>query len=293
MAIIGLVALAMLSSCASRKDFDAVGYFEAKEITVSAEVTGRITSFHIAEGDTLNPGESVGSIDTTQYYLNKMLLEKNVKSVSSNRPNVSVQTAALQSQLDNLKKEKVRIEKLVNAKAAPSKQLDDINASIASLQSQMRAQKLTLSNNAQSIDAQSSALDIQKALVEDQLTKCRLLAPVGGTVLATYVEPGEFATVGKPLYKVADLSDMTLRAYATSDQLADLKVGQTVKVKAVFGDKNIREYEGRISNIASKSEFTPKNIPTNNERADMVYALKILVPNDGFIKIGTYAEVLF
>lgn len=285
------LAAAAATSCGSEKRFDAAGYFEATEITVSSEATGRILAFDISDGDKITAGETVGAIDSTQLYLNRLLLDKKAESVVSNRPDIPIQTSVLDAQLKTLRAEKARVEKLVKAKAVPTKQLDDINASISQLESQMDAQKSTLQNSAKSIDAQSSAIDIQIALIDDQIAKCRLSAPVGGTVLATYAEVGEFAVAGRPLYKIADLDNMTLRAYVSSAQLARLAIGREVEVEAQFGDNNNRAYKGVVTTISSESEFTPKNIPTDKERADMVYAIKIRVKNDGYIKIGTYAVV--
>lgn len=286
-------ASASLVGCGKNDKYDAAGYFEADEITVSSEVSGRITEFTIDEGDIVEAGQSVGAIDSTQLYLNRLQLQKNVRSVISNRPDVGLQTAALEAKLQNLLSEKERMSKLVSANAAPSKQLDDLNTAVDQLRKQIEAQKRTLNNNAASIDAQSSAIDIQIALIDDQLSKCRLTAPASGTVLTTYTHKGEFAVAGKPLYKIADMEVMTLRAYASSNQLTDLKLGQKVQVKTQFGDNNSHNYEGTLVAIASQSEFTPKNIPTDKERADMIYAIKIRVQNDGYIKIGTYAEVVF
>lgn len=285
------LAAAVATSCDSEKRFDAAGYFEATEITVSSEATGRILAFDISDGDKVTAGETVGAIDSTQLYLNRLLLGKKAQSVVSNRPDITIQTSVLDAQLKTLRAEKVRVEKLVKSKAVPTKQLDDINASISQLESQMAAQKSTLQNSANSIDAQSSAIDIQIALIDDQIAKCRLSAPVGGTVLSTYAEVGEFAVAGRPLYKIADLDNMTLRAYVSSAQLARLAIGREVEVEAQFGDNNNRVYKGVVTTISSESEFTPKNIPTDKERADMVYAVKIRVKNDGYIKIGTYAVV--
>lgn len=283
----------LLSACANKHTADAVGYFEATEVTVSAEANGRIISFNISEGDSIIAGQSVGTIDSTQLYFSKLQLQKNAKAVSSNRPDVESQIAALKIQLTTQQREKKRVEKLLKSNAANAKQLDDINASISLLKSQIAAQRLLLSNSVASVDAQSSAIDIQIAALENQLQKCRMLAPISGTVLNTFMEAGEFAVVGKPVYRVADLGTMYLRAYVTSAQLVDLQLNQEVKVTAQFGDKYSREYIGQITHISAESEFTPKNIPTDDERADMVYAIKIKVKNDGFIKIGTYAEVAF
>ncbi len=288
-----LACLACICSCGGKDSASASGFFEATEITVSSEATGRILDLDIAEGETVREGETVGAVDSLQLYYTKIQLQKNSKSISSNRPDVNVQLSALESQRKQLENEKERISRLVAAQAVPSKQLDDVQASLDQVEKQIKAQRQMLQNNVNSIDAQSSAVDIQIAAVEDQLSKCRLTAPVSGTVLVQYAHKGEFTTVGKPLYKIADLSEMTFRAYVTSAQLAEVRIGQKVKVEAIYGGGVTEEYDGTVSAIASKSEFTPKNIPTDGERADMVYAVKIRVPNDGSLKIGTYGKAKF
>lgn len=291
---ISLVCLIALTavSCRYNGAATASGFFEAEEVTVSSEADGRLLEFNIAEGDVIAVGQSVGAVDSTVLFLNRLQLIKSGQSVQSNRPDVELQIKALEAQLAYQESEQQRIKRLVDASAVPAKQLDDIKASINMLKHQINAQKSMLEGSVGSIDAQSSAIDIQIALLDDRISKCRLTAPVGGTVLTTYVHQGEFTSTGRPLYKVANLDDMFLRAYITSDQLASVKLGQVVAVKAIFGHEQ-RNYTGRVSWIASKSEFTPKNIPTESERADMVYAVKIAVQNDGYIKIGTFGQVNF
>ena len=288
------IALAIIATaCHKEVKFDAAGTFEATEVTVSSEVNGRILSFNVEEGQQISAGQSVGAIDSMQFYYTKLQLQKNGKAVSSNRPDVASQIAALQVQLQTAKTEKVRVEKLLKANTANAKQLDDVNASIALLEKQIAAQKTVLQKSANSIDAQSSAVEIQISQANENLNKCRLCAPASGTVLNKYVEKGEFAVIGKPLYRVADLNTMYLRAYATSAQVAKMKVGQKVKVVAEFGDDNNKTYDGEITFISADSEFTPKNIPTDDERADLVYEFKVRVKNDGYLKIGTYGIVQF
>lgn len=284
----GLLAV----SCKDKQNNVAAGYFEAEEVTVSSEADGVILEFNIHEGDVIKVGQKVGAVDSTALYLSKLQLSKNVKSLESNRPDVQLQIKALKDQLNYQLRERDRIKRLVEADALPAKNLDDINAGIQTLRSQLSAQESLLNGNVRSLDAQSSALDIQRALIQDRIDKCSLRARVAGTVLAKYAHAGEFTATGHPLYKIADLTTMTLRAYVTSDMLSSIKIGDEASVKAIFGNE-VREYKGTVSTIASKSEFTPKNIPTSDERAEMVYAVKILVPNDGYIKIGTYGEVTF
>lgn len=283
-----------LSSCANnRMLYDAEGTFESEEITVSAEANGKILEFDIKEGQEVAAGEIVGAIDSMQLFLTKLQLQKSVKSVVSNKPDVSRQTAALKEQLAKLQKEEVRLKSMFADGAATQKQLDDIASQISVTNAQLSAQKSSLSNSVNSINAQSSSLDMQIAQIEDQLSKCRITVPVNGTVLARYVHAGEFTSVGRPLFKVADLDNVYLRAYVNSAQLSGIKLGQGVKVFADFGGDNIREYDGIIEWISAKSEFTPKNIQTSDERENLVYAVKVAVKNDGFIKLGMYGGIRY
>ena len=228
-----------------------------------------------------------------QLYLQKLQLLKSITSVESNRPSINKQVAAIRAQIANQKVEQKRIQNLLKSNAATSKQLDDINASIAVLQRQLSAQQASLTNSISSINAQSSAMEIQVAQLTDRLNKCIIQSPITGIVLAQYIEAGELATTGKPLFKVANLNSVYLKAYITSSQLADIKLGQQVDVIATFGGDKNRPYKGTITWIADKSEFTPKSIQTKDDRANQVYALKIAVQNDGYIKLGMYGEVIF
>ena len=288
--IYGVTALSAVA-CGRGGDFDATGTFEATEVTVSAEAAGRILSFDIEEGDDLAAGKQIGAIDTVQLYLQKLQLERQRASVVSNRPDIAKQVASLREQIAKQQTERRRVENLLRDGAATTKQLDDIDAQIKVLDGQLEAQLSTLRNNAASIDENSSSIELQIARIEDQLAKCRIASPVAGTVLAKYSEAGELASVGRPLMKVADLDRIYLRAYFTSDQLAALKLGQEVTVTADFGGDSRIDYPGRIVWIASESEFTPKTIQTRDSRANLVYAVKIAVENDGRLKIGLYGEV--
>ena len=281
----------LTAACGRSGDFDATGTFEATEVVVSAEATGRILRFDAEEGDVLEVGRQVGAIDTVQLYLQKLQLERQRASVVSNRPDIAKQVASLREQIAKQQTERRRVENLLRDGAATTKQLDDIDAQIKVLNGQLEAQLSTLRNNAASIDENSSSIDLQIARIEDQLAKCRIASPVAGTVLAKYSEAGELASVGRPLMKVADLDRIYLRAYFTSDQLAGLKLGQEVTVTADFGGDSRIDYPGRIVWIASESEFTPKTIQTRDSRANLVYAAKIAVENDGRLKIGLYGEV--
>ena len=281
----------LAAACGRNGDFDATGTFEATEVVVSAEAAGRILRFDAEEGDRLEAGRQVGAIDTVQLYLQKLQLERQRASVRSGRPDIGKQAASLREQIAKQQTERRRVENLLRDGAATTKQLDDIDAQIKVLDGQLEAQLSTLRNNAASIDENSSSIELQIARIEDQLAKCRIASPVAGTVLAKYSEAGELASVGRPLMKVADLDRIYLRAYFTSDQLAALKLGQEVTVTADFGGDSRIDYPGRIVWIASESEFTPKTIQTRDSRANLVYAVKIAVENDGRLKIGLYGEV--
>lgn len=283
--------LLILAGCSRSESFDATGTFEATEITVSAEASGRILAFDVNEGDRIAQGQTVGTIDTVQLYLQKMQLERQIASVRSNRPDISKQVTALQEQIAQQETERTRVKRLLDDGAATTKQLDDIDATLKILNGQLEATLSTLRNNTASIDENSSSIELQIAQVEDRLAKCRIVSPVTGTVLAKYAETGELASTGRPLMKVADLDHIYLRAYFTSEQLAALQLGQEVTVTADFGADEQYEYPGHIIWIASESEFTPKNIQTRNTRANLVYAVKIAVENDGRLKIGLYGEV--
>lgn len=283
--------LLILAGCSRSESFDATGTFEATEVTVSAEASGRILAFNVNEGDRIEQGQTVGTIDTVQLYLQKMQLERQIASVRSNRPDISKQVTALREQIAQQEAERTRIKRLLDDGAATTKQLDDIDASLKILNGQLEATLSTLRNNTASIDENSSSIELQIAQVEDRLAKCRIVSPVTGTVLAKYAETGELASTGRPLMKVADLDHIYLRAYFTSEQLAALQLGQEVTVTADFGADEQYKYPGHIIWIASESEFTPKNIQTRNTRANLVYAVKIAVENDGRLKIGLYGEV--
>lgn len=288
------VAVALCcAACQSQPDYQATGTFEATEVLVSAEGNGKLMRLDVEEGDVLEGGREVGVIDTVQLYLKKLQLLATRKSVDSQRPDLPKQIAALQQQLAKAIRERDRVKNLLQADAANRKQLDDWEAEIALLERQIDAQRSSLGNNVSSLTEQSSSVGIQVAQVEDQLAKCRITPPITGTVLAKYAEPGELTAVGRPLFKMADLDHIYLRAYITSAQLSQLKVGQQVTVFADYGTDNHKSYPGTVTWISSASEFTPKTILTEDERANLVYAVKIAVKNDGYIKIGMYGGVQF
>lgn len=272
---------------------DASGTFEATETVISAEAAGKIMAFDIDEGDLLTAGQTIGYIDSTQLYLTKLQLQQNQKAILSGRPDTKVQLEALQKELDNALSDKQRIENLVKGNVASQKQLDDANTRIAILQSKMAATKSSLTTTTSTINEQSNTVAIQLASVQDQLRKCRIVNPVNGTVLTKYANAFEVTAPGKPLYKIADLTEMYLRAYITADLFGKAKIGDKVKVSIDAAEGTTKEYEGVIEWISNKSEFTPKTIQTKDERANLVYAVKIKVKNDGLIKIGMYGEVNF
>ncbi len=283
--------LFLIMACNRREDFDAMGTFEATEITISAEMTGRILNFPVEEGDTLIAQQSIGIIDTVQLYLQKLQLERQQASLAAGRPDISKQIASLQEQIIKQQTERRRIESLLKDHAATTKQLDDINAQLNVLNTQLEAQLSTLQNNTVSIDEHVSSIDLQIAQINDKLLKCHIISPISGTILAKYAEAGELATVGRPLLKIADMNRIYLRAYFTSSQLAEIQLGQPLTVTADFGGDKQFNYTGHVVWIASESEFTPKTIQTRDTRANLVYAVKIAVKNDGKLKLGMYGEV--
>lgn len=270
---------------------DATGSFEATEVIVSAEASGRILVLDIEEGKQLSAGKMVGAIDSTQLYLRKMSLLTSAQGVRARRPDIGTQTAAIREQIKTLEREQERAEGLIAANAANRKQLDDITSQIGVLQQQLSAQTSTLRKSSEQITAESSSLEIQIAQLDDQLAKTRITSPITGMVLNRYAEAGELATIGMPLFKIADTATLYLRAYVTNDQLAQIRLNDSVTVRVDDGRGSMKSYPGRISWISDKSEFTPKTIQTKNERANLVYALKIAVVNDGYLKIGMYGEV--
>ncbi len=287
-------AAIVFGSCSNEENtFDATGTFEAKEIIVSTGVAGKIIALNTDEGEQVDANKTVGMIDTTQLYLKKQQLQAQIKAVLSKQPDINTQIASLQEQIKTANSEKIRIDNLLNAGVATQKQADDIKSQIAVLQKQLDAQQSALQITSQSIYQEVVPLTIQIAQIDDQLLQSAIVNPVKGTVLALYAEQGEYTAPGKAIYKVADLSEMTLRAYISGTQLSNIKLGQKVKVKIDNGAKNYTEMEGTIYWISDKAEFTPKTIQTKEERANLVYAIKIRVPNDGSLKIGMYGEIVF
>ena len=287
------IAMALLAiSCTKEAEFDAQGTFEATEVVVSSEATGRILNFDIEEGMAIAANQAVGTIDSLQLHLQRKQLVAQQSALLASRPDVKKQVAALREQIAKQKTELRRVDNMLRDGAATQKQKDDIKAQIKILEGQLEAQLSTLDKNTSTINGNSVVLEAQIAALDDRISKCRIISPVGGTVLVKYAEAGELASAGKPLMKIADLKNIYLRAYFTSDQLANVKLGDEVKVVADFGGTERYDYTGSVAWISSESEFTPKTIQTKDSRANLVYAVKIAVENDGRLKIGLAGEVV-
>ena len=286
-----IISILTIISCSNKVDYDTQGIFEATEVVVSAEATGRILNFDIAEGETIKANVVVGTIDSLQLHLQRKQLLAQQSALLSSRPDKEKQVASLRKQIATQKKELQRVDNMLRDGAATQKQYDDIEAQINILESQLSAMLSTLDNNTSTINENITALEAQIAALDDCIAKCSISSAVGGTVLIKYAEVGEFAAAGKPLMKIADLENIYLRAYFTSDQLAKVNLGDEVTVVADFGGDERYDYPGRVAWISSESEFTPKSIQTKDSRANLVYAVKIAVKNDGRLKIGLAGEV--
>ncbi len=313
-------ALLIFGACKNGDlEHDAAGTFEATDAIVSAEVSGKILDFAVSEGDTVAKDKIVAHIDPTGFQLQKEQVAASMSALREKTadpaPQISIlnqqiiaqkkQIAVQQEQLTVLQREQLRFQNLVKADAANTKQLDDINGQIAVIQKQIAAadsqikvleqqiaaQKQTAAIQNRGILSENEPLEKRLAQLDDQLQRAQVKNPIPGTVLVKYAEAGEVAGAGKPLYKIADLREIILRAYLTGSQLPAVKLGQKVRVFADDGSGGFKEYTGTISWIADKAEFTPKTIMTKDERANLVYAVKIKVPNDGSLKIGMYGEV--
>jgi HlyD family secretion protein len=301
------ILLIQAIACGSEKmQSDASGVFEADEIIVSAEVGGKLLQFDIREGDSLSAGATAAEIDATNLELQKEQVEASIRALGEKTNTVAPQIELLEqqyrvqeSQLATLEKERQRFDKLVKADAATPKQLDDITAQIEVLRrqmlvtrQQMAVQRNSVGTQNRTVLSEKPSLEKRAAQIQDQWRKGIVSNPIGGTVLTTYVHEGELAAPGKPLYKIADLSMLTLRAYISGSQLPQVRLGQAVQVKVDDGVGGFRDYQGKITWISDKAEFTPKTIQTKDERANLVYAIKIATPNDGYLKIGMYGELL-
>ena len=286
-----ILPLFLMTACQEVAEYDAQGTFEATEVTLSAESNGKILHFDVNEGDIVQSGVVIGAIDSIQIFQQRKQLIAQQAALLNSRPDKEKQVAAIKQQIATANRELQRVESLLGDGAATSKQRDDIKAQINLLQDQLSATLSTLDKNTSSINNNATALEAQIAALDDMLSKCRIISPINGTVLVKYAQAGELATIGKPLMKVADLSQIYLRAYFTSDQLAHLNLGNEVTVTADFGADQRYDYKGKVVWISSESEFTPKTIQTKDTRANLVYAVKIAVKNDGRLKVGLAGEV--
>ena len=333
--LVASLAFIMASCGEDKKDYDATGTFEATEVTVSAESSGQLISFNVAEGQLLNGRITVGQIDSRQLTLkraqlatsndqlvathgqldaNKRQLAANRQATASKQLDLKKQVASIRQQIANQQRERQRFSELLRDGAVPRKQVDDIDYQIQVLQKQLAATEEQIASqnaalaeqnkgiaaqidgiNSQQagVSAQQAGVRAQQAQLDDQIAHTFVKSPLSGTVLEKYAEQGEFVSIGKPLFKIADTKRMFIRAYITSEQLKDVRLGQKVKVMADYGNGQKKQYNGVVTWISSRSEFTPKTIVTDNERADLVYAVKIQFPNDGYVKIGMYGEVKF
>ena len=289
--IVNILAAIIAVSCSNESDYDAQGTFEATEVVISAEGTGRILNFDIVEGEAIEANSKVGDIDSLQLHLQREQLKAQQVALLSSRPDKEKQVASIRSQIAKQRAELQRVENMLRDGAATTKQRDDIKAQIDILEGQLSATLSTIDNNTSTINENAAALEAQIVALDDRIAKCRISSAVGGTVLVKYAEEGEFTTVGKPLMKVANLEDIYLRAYFTSDQLSKVNLGDEVTVTANFGGDERYDYKGRVAWISAESEFTPKSIQTKDSRANLVYAVKIAVKNDGRLKIGLAGEV--
>lgn len=291
---LALCGLLLLVACNNGENgSDAYGNFEATEVLVPAEATGKILQLQLEEGSRLEKGQVVGLIDTTQLYLKKMQLQAGIRSVSRKTRSAQPDIAVLEEQRRNLLREKARVEALLQDKAATPKQLDDLTGQIEVVDKQIAAARQNVGTLNEGILAEIDPLEVQIRQIDDQLRKSYIVNPIDGTVLLKLAEPNEFAAAGKPLYKVADLDRMILRAYVSGEQLPHVRIGQEVSVLIDESDDANRSLPGAVTWISDQAEFTPKIVQTKEERVNLVYAIKVAVKNDGSIKIGMPGEVVF
>lgn len=281
----------ILTACGHKTDYDATGFFEATTVTISSETTGKILMFDISEGDNVKAGQEVALIDASLLQLQEKQINSQQSSTVATSPDISVQVASLRSEIAHQQQEVNRLRRLLSDGTTTQKAYDDATAALRTMENQLNAQLSTLGKSQSSIKNTAEALHYQSGQIAEQIDRSRIISPINGTVLEKYAEPGEFATPGKPLYKMADLNSIYLRSYFTANQLANIKIGQKVTVIADFGGESQYEYPGTITWISQESEFTPKSIQTNDTRAELVYAVKIAVKNDGRLKLGQYGEV--
>jgi len=286
-----LLLTGLISCKQTETKYDASGTFEAVETIVAAQGSGAIKELNLEEGQVLKVGQVVGYIDSVQLYLKKKQLEAQIRATLSGKPDIAAQTASLEEQLRQAKREQLRNENLLKDDAATKKQLDDANTQVDVIKKQIVAQQSSLSITTANLNDQSRPLSVQIEQTNDLLDKCRIINEVNGTVLTKYAEASEVTDVGKPIYKIAELDTIILRAYITGDQIPHVRIGQEVKVLVDSTKDTYKNYTGVVEWVSDKAEFTPKTIQTKDERADLVYAVKIMVKNDGLLKIGMYGEI--
>jgi hlyD family secretion protein len=305
--IISLTSLLILSACSPKNTYDASGNFTADEVIVSAQQTGQLIAYEVEEGKTLTEGQKVGQINVEVLKLQKEQVEATISSLKEKTLSPADQVALIRSQyevqkaqLDQQQRELARVQQLVAGGAATQKQLDDLTAIVEQLhkqlavtQNQLRVSLTNINTQNRNVMSQEAPLQKNAEAVQVQINQGEIINPIMGTVLVNYALKGEMQTFGKPLYKIANMETLTLKAYITGDQLTQIKLGQQVTVRTDAGEGAQRTYEGEITYIASKAEFTPKTIQTKSERANLVYAIKVKVKNDGYLKIGMYGEVVF
>lgn len=305
--IVLFTSLLLMNSCTQKMDYDASGNFEADEVIVSAQQSGVLLSYNVKEGDQFKAGDNVGQIDVKIVELQKEQTEASIAALNEKTAAPNDQVELVRRQLDVQKsqlaqqiREKTRTENLVKADAATQKQLDDINASIDQLRKQIAVTQQQIKLNTYNTNTQNRGILSEKtpmekaaAQLQEQINRGQIINPTTGAVLVNYALQGEMQTIGKPLYKIANIDTLDLRAYITGTQLPQIKLDQKVTVRVDNGKDDYKEYTGTINWISSKSEFSPKSIQTKDERANLVYAIKVRVKNDGYLKIGMYGEVIF
>ena len=285
-----IIIASLATSCGNSKEFDATGNFESTEIIVSSEAVGKLITLNVNEGDLVKQDSVIGYVDSTQLFFQKERIIKSIDAVGAKMSDIPLQTASIKQQIKNLEIERHRAENLVSKNVGNQKQLDEINYQIEVLNKQLAAGVNTMSKANISISKERESLISQIEVLNDQLSKTKIKSPISGTIITKYIQAGELLTIGKPIFKIADINEMILRVYLSADVMTKVKIGQNVKVFVDFGDES-KEYVGVISWISPKAEFTPKTIQTKDERENLVYAAKVIVKNDGFIKIGMFGEI--
>ncbi len=287
--MLALLAFTAVSCNNNNNKSDAYGNFEAIEVIVSSQANGKLLAFNIEEGQTLKMGESYGFVDTTDLFLKKQQLLAQKEAVSSKINNITAQIDVLKQQKQNLEIDKDRIVKMNKDGAATKKQVDDVIGGIDVINKQINS----IQTQNSSVLNEIAGIEKQVEQIASSIKKSYIIDETGGTVLVKYVEQGEVTAFGKPLYKVANLNNMILKVYVSGDQLPQLKIGAKCKVLVDKNEKENKSYEGAISWVADNAEFTPKIIQTKKERVNLVYAVKVIVKNDGTLKIGMPGEVVF